>query len=53
MIGVTIFGLFLTPIFYVVLEKLGLRSEAGVVSRGDRRGRRALGRTNFASNRTK
>jgi hydrophobe/amphiphile efflux-1 (HAE1) family protein len=25
MIGVTIFGLFLTPIFYVVLEKLGVR----------------------------
>src|SRR6185295_14662788 len=25
MIGVTIFGLFLTPVFYVVLEKLGVR----------------------------
>ncbi|MGC4073629.1 MAG: efflux RND transporter permease subunit [Nibricoccus sp.] len=25
MIGVTIFGLFLTPIFYVVLEKIGLK----------------------------
>ncbi|HVU34697.1 MAG TPA: efflux RND transporter permease subunit, partial [Opitutaceae bacterium] len=25
MIGVTFFGLFLTPVFYVVLEKLGLR----------------------------
>ncbi|MFT3870940.1 MAG: efflux RND transporter permease subunit [Nibricoccus sp.] len=28
MIGVTFFGLFLTPIFYVVLEKLGLRKSA-------------------------
>jgi multidrug efflux pump len=28
MIGVTIFGLFLTPVFYVVLEKLGLRKTA-------------------------
>jgi hydrophobe/amphiphile efflux-1 (HAE1) family protein len=28
MIGVTIFGLFLTPVFYVVLEKLGLRKRA-------------------------
>jgi hydrophobe/amphiphile efflux-1 (HAE1) family protein len=28
MIGVTIFGLFLTPVFYVVLEKLGLRKSA-------------------------
>jgi len=25
MIGVTFFGLFLTPVFYVVLEKLGVR----------------------------
>jgi multidrug efflux pump len=25
MIGVTIFGLFLTPVFYVVLEKIGVR----------------------------
>src|SRR5688572_9813740 len=25
MIGVTVFGLFLTPVFYVVLEKLGVR----------------------------
>jgi hypothetical protein len=25
MIGVTLFGLFLTPIFYVVLERLGVR----------------------------
>ena len=25
MIGVTLFGLFLTPVFYVVLEKLGVR----------------------------
>ncbi len=25
MIGVTVFGLFLTPVFYVVLERLGLR----------------------------
>lgn len=28
MIGVTIFGLFLTPVFYVVLEKIGLRKPA-------------------------
>ncbi len=28
MIGVTFFGLFLTPVFYVVLEKLGLRQPA-------------------------
>ncbi|HEY5553068.1 MAG TPA: multidrug efflux RND transporter permease subunit [Opitutaceae bacterium] len=28
MIGVTFFGLFLTPVFYVVLEKLGLRKPA-------------------------
>jgi multidrug efflux pump len=28
MIGVTIFGLFLTPVFYVVLEKLGLKKAA-------------------------
>ncbi len=28
MIGVTVFSLFLTPIFYVVLEKLGLRKPA-------------------------
>jgi len=28
MIGVTIFGLFLTPVFYVVLEKLGLKKPA-------------------------
>ncbi len=28
MIGVTVFGLFLTPVFYVVLEKLGLRKPA-------------------------
>jgi multidrug efflux pump subunit AcrB len=28
MIGVTIFGLLLTPVFYVVLEKLGLRKPA-------------------------
>lgn len=28
MIGVTIFGLFLTPIFYVVLEKLGVKKPA-------------------------
>ncbi|HUG12780.1 MAG TPA: efflux RND transporter permease subunit, partial [Opitutaceae bacterium] len=31
MIGVTIFGLFLTPVFYVVLEKLGLRKAAPAV----------------------
>jgi multidrug efflux pump len=31
MIGVTIFGLFLTPVFYVVLEKLGLRKTAPAV----------------------
>jgi multidrug efflux pump len=30
MIGVTIFGLFLTPVFYVVLEKLGLRKPAEI-----------------------
>jgi multidrug efflux pump len=28
MIGVTFFGLFLTPVFYVVLEKLGMRKPA-------------------------
>ena len=28
MIGVTFFGLFLTPVFYVVLEKLGLKKTA-------------------------
>ncbi|WP_038163489.1 efflux RND transporter permease subunit [Verrucomicrobium sp. BvORR106] len=28
MIGVTVFGLFLTPIFYVVLEKLGVKKPA-------------------------
>jgi multidrug efflux pump len=28
MIGVTVFGLFLTPVFYVVLEKLGMRKTA-------------------------
>ncbi len=28
MIGVTVFGLFLTPVFYVVLEKLGRRKTA-------------------------
>ncbi|HEY0947356.1 MAG TPA: efflux RND transporter permease subunit, partial [Opitutaceae bacterium] len=28
MIGVTIFGLFLTPVFYVVLEKIGLKKRA-------------------------
>jgi len=31
MIGVTFFGLFLTPIFYVVLEKIGLRKPAPAV----------------------
>jgi multidrug efflux pump len=30
MIGVTVFGLFLTPVFYVVLEKLGVRKPAPV-----------------------
>ncbi|PTX90779.1 efflux RND transporter permease subunit [Opitutus sp. ER46] len=30
MIGVTFFGLFLTPVFYVVLEKLGLKKPAPV-----------------------
>ncbi len=30
MIGVTIFGLFLTPVFYVVLEKIGARKPAHV-----------------------
>jgi hydrophobe/amphiphile efflux-1 (HAE1) family protein len=28
MIGLTIFGLFLTPVFYVVLEKIGLKKRA-------------------------
>jgi multidrug efflux pump subunit AcrB len=28
MIGVTFFGLFLTPVFYTVLEKLGMRKTA-------------------------
>ena len=28
MIGVTIFGLFLTPVFYTVLERLGVRKPA-------------------------
>src|SRR4051812_13926439 len=32
MIGVTFFGLFLTPVFYVVLEKLGLKKPAPVPS---------------------
>jgi multidrug efflux pump len=31
MIGVTLFGLFLTPLFYVVLEKLGVRKPAPAV----------------------
>ena len=31
MIGVTFFGLFLTPVFYVVLEKLGARKPAPVL----------------------
>ena len=31
MIGVTVFGLFLTPVFYVVLEKLGARKPAVVL----------------------
>jgi multidrug efflux pump len=31
MIGVTLFSLFLTPVFYVVLEKLGLRKPVLVV----------------------
>ncbi len=31
MIGVTFFGLFLTPVFYVVLEKLGVRKPAPVL----------------------
>jgi hydrophobe/amphiphile efflux-1 (HAE1) family protein len=30
MIGVTIFGLFLTPVFYTVLEKLGVRKPASI-----------------------
>jgi multidrug efflux pump len=30
MIGVTFFGLFLTPVFYVVLEKIGARKPAPV-----------------------
>ncbi len=32
MIGVTFFGLFLTPVFYVVLEKLGVRKPAPVAT---------------------
>ena len=32
MIGVTFFGLFLTPVFYVVLEKLGVRKPAPVLA---------------------
>lgn len=32
MIGVTLFGLFLTPVFYVVLEKLGVRKAAPPVA---------------------
>src|SRR6185369_2528646 len=32
MIGVTLFGLFLTPVFYQVLEKLGLKKTAPVVT---------------------
>jgi multidrug efflux pump len=32
MIGVTLFGLFLTPVFYVVLEKLGVRKPALVAA---------------------
>jgi hydrophobe/amphiphile efflux-1 (HAE1) family protein len=32
MIGVTIFGLFLTPVFYVVLEKLGMKKPAPVIA---------------------
>ena len=32
MIGVTFFGLFLTPVFYVVLEKLGLRQPAPIAT---------------------
>ncbi|HWA11002.1 MAG TPA: multidrug efflux RND transporter permease subunit [Opitutaceae bacterium] len=31
MIGVTLFGLFLTPVFYVVLEKIGLRKPAAIL----------------------
>jgi multidrug efflux pump subunit AcrB len=30
MIGVTFFGLFLTPVFYVVLERLGVRKPAPI-----------------------
>jgi hypothetical protein len=32
MIGVTVFGLFLTPVFYVVLEKLSARRAAKAVA---------------------
>ncbi len=32
MIGVTLFGLFLTPVFYSVLEKLGARKSAPVIA---------------------
>jgi len=30
MIGVTVFGLFLTPVFYVVLQRIGVKKESGI-----------------------
>jgi multidrug efflux system outer membrane protein len=38
MIGVTLFGLFLTPVFYVVLMKLGWRRKPEQASRGEKHG---------------
>jgi multidrug efflux pump len=35
MIGVTIFGLFLTPVFYTVLEKIGARKPAPALPAGE------------------
>ena len=35
MIGVTLFGLFLTPVFYVTLMKLGLRKKSSIETKGD------------------
>ncbi len=35
MIGVTLFGLFLTPVFYVTLMKLGFRKRPAVETKGD------------------
>jgi hypothetical protein len=32
MIGVTVFSLFLTPVFFVVLEKIGARKPATAIA---------------------